>query len=217
MSYATLIVGRVRYKAIQVTEETETTRYLTELDAREMYEKDVVQPIIDLHNQALAEHEAALKKFDESVKVNEGVEVRRDTGGFRKTTAVVDEVFIGRSRHEVEVGRGLRFVAREREKLNPIPQKGTVVACEAWFKSKAMDHRTWRADIVLSSGTTPVQLPEPLDWFWGFPSASVNKLLEDLELDGWKLVQVSEDHGLYAGTDAPNESFPSRVRYLLHK
>ena len=216
MPYATLTIGRVRYNAIKTLREGRHF-YLSEADAKDMYDSDIVKPADEEHAVALKQHEAALHKFDESVTVSKGVEIRRDTGGLRKSKVLIDEVFIGRTRHEVEAGRATHFVSEERDKQHPAPRRPEIPTYESWFKSKAAEHRTWRAELITSSGSKAIALPEPFDWSWGFPIAVAIDLLEGLEQEGWKLVSVSEDRGLYSGADATNESYPTRVRYLLHQ
>lgn len=216
MTYATLTFGRVRYQAIETLQDGRTI-YLSQGDARDKYERDVVQPVTERNTSALERHDADLKKFDKSVAVTKNVEVRRDTGGLRKSKVLIDEVIIGGTRHEVEAGGASRFVTAEREKRHPAPPQEAIPSYESWFKSMSAERRTWQAELATSSGSKTMALPEPLDWSWGFPIAASINLLEDLERDGWKLVYVSEDRGLYAGTDASYESYPTRVRYLLHQ
>jgi hypothetical protein len=53
------------------------------------------------------------------------------------------------------------------------------------------------------------------DWRFGAPLAGINHELNRLAADGWVVVSVSEDKGLYLGSDSRDESYPARIRYLL--
>src|SRR4051794_20749273 len=101
MTFATLVFGRVKVPMVQIGVDG-TTRYLRQSEAEDHYQAHVVAPKKAVHEEALAEYKRALRDFDKHVSITEGVEVRRDTGGLRKTRVLVDEVTIGLKTHEVE-------------------------------------------------------------------------------------------------------------------
>jgi hypothetical protein len=65
-------------------------------------------------------------------------------------------------------------------------------------------------------GVTQTSVDDNLRRDWGFPLIEALRELNRLEEQGWKIVHVSEDHGLYQGADTADEAYLTRVRYLLH-
>lgn len=71
--------------------------------------------------------------------------------------------------------------------------------------------------MVTAADRTAIELPADMVWDWGYPVAAALAELDRLESQGWKIIHVSEDHGLYQGADANDEAYLTRVRYLLHR
>jgi hypothetical protein len=85
-----------------------------------------------------------------------------------------------------------------------------------WWPKHSTQVRTWYAEWLCARGTEPVDLDANVTaGHWGYPVMEAMQLLERYAGQGWHLVGVSEDHGLYTGVDAPQETFLTRVRYLL--
>jgi hypothetical protein len=84
-----------------------------------------------------------------------------------------------------------------------------------WWERKKLTHRGWTAEFISGATKTPVDLTGVLWDTWGFPVATAMTLLDGLAAEGWRLLHVSEDHGLYSGADAANEAYLTRTRYLL--
>lgn len=76
--------------------------------------------------------------------------------------------------------------------------------------------RTWRAELFLPTGRQALPM-RPLSWPYGFPMEEVMNVLNDLAQDGWSVLHVSEDRGLYTGADTPTDSGLTSVRYLLRR
>jgi hypothetical protein len=83
----------------------------------------------------------------------------------------------------------------------------------SWYASLKKEVRTWQAEFVGPDGTSPITLGTE---GWAFPVSIALQELNKLERQGWKIVHVSEDHGLYQGVDTADEAYLTRVRYLLH-
>jgi len=75
--------------------------------------------------------------------------------------------------------------------------------------------RTWRAELFVDGASLAIATPPDVDGAWGLPVDWVLAELEALERQGWTVLHVSEDRGIYAGRDCPEEALPTRVRYLL--
>jgi hypothetical protein len=75
--------------------------------------------------------------------------------------------------------------------------------------------RGWTAALYTASGKDQVRIDAPDWWAFGWPEAEVTEILNRLGGDGWQAFSVTEDKGLYKGSDALNESGPVAVRYLL--
>jgi hypothetical protein len=59
------------------------------------------------------------------------------------------------------------------------------------------------------------RLPAFQSWSFGLPIEGVLEVLNEIAADGWYVVQVSEDRGLYAGTTNRTDSAVTTARYLL--
>ncbi len=224
MTFGTLIFGRVRFDVVTVTDESGTS----ELDAdraKIYYENVVMAPWRDFET-VVATRQKAVAKFIESATVHSYEEAVRewDAGprrlGFHKGPAPdpVDHVHIGDEAHQVPAGTAQDFLREEAARRFPDPPTPDKPAKYAiWFSRKKHQTRTWQASFVTDTDERPIDLESPLSWAWGFPIAASLRELNRLEREGWTLVHVSEDHGLYAGADATDEAYLTRVRYLLSR
>ena len=52
-------------------------------------------------------------------------------------------------------------------------------------------------------------------WDFGLPIVEIVAKLDALAADGWRVLDVSEDHGIYHGPHAQTDHFVTRARYLL--
>jgi hypothetical protein len=107
-------------------------------------------------------------------------------------------------RHEFEVRSG----------KVPVDQ---ATAEQAWLAdhSVSLDRvRNWTA--LWAEAGTEVPLEVDLSaWRHGAPLAGIAAVLTSYATAGWDVVAVHEDRGLYDGADANEESYPTRMRYLL--
>lgn len=71
----------------------------------------------------------------------------------------------------------------------------------------------WEAELILEGQRH--NLPAIDVWSRFFPMEAVSTHLNELAADGWSVVHVSEDRGLYKSAIAANMSAPLVVRYLL--
>lgn len=80
------------------------------------------------------------------------------------------------------------------------------------------DVLTWQSELVHGDGRVePYDLGDPGWSWWGVPASQVAAVLDALASEGWSLVHVSEDKGLFSGATAGFESYPARIRYLLRR
>jgi hypothetical protein len=110
--------------------------------------------------------------------------------------------------------------ARDYHAKLPAPKPGYAPTppFDPWWKyQEKKRYRVWVAELITAAGTTPVDIGDAVRGRWGFPVQAAMRLLEQLGNEGWRLVHVSEDHGLYNGADARDEAYLARVRYLLSR
>ena len=72
----------------------------------------------------------------------------------------------------------------------------------------------WIAEFVDGEEQTDVEL-DAIVWTQGFPAAPVAAALNRLGTEGWRVLHVSEDRGLYSGPHAQLGRVRHRARYLL--
>jgi hypothetical protein len=89
---------------------------------------------------------------------------------------------------------------------------------ERWQDGAEVEHdRGWRCYVVTSSGQASRRQVEMSSTWSGVPLETITTQLNEVAADGWSVVAVSEDRGLYLGIDAHDESYPARIRYLLER
>jgi hypothetical protein len=213
LKHATLVFGRVKFEAVKIASNGKT-RFLDVTDARAEYERGPGAEAAAHAVAVKAVHEQR-KAFVASATVKPGITVKRDTGGLRKASVIVDQVSVGGLVREVPPGEAQKFLQDEATRRFPTPSPPGHSSFEAWFQDNKKTVRTWRAQFISDAAVRECELPPDLNWDWGFPIAVAMSELNRVAEDGWTLVHVSEDHGLYAGADAMDESYPVRVRYLL--
>lgn len=71
----------------------------------------------------------------------------------------------------------------------------------------------WAASLYL--GDEPEQLPAFPSWDFGLPIEGVLEVLNRIAADGWRVVHVSEDRGVYAGITNRTDASVTKARYLL--
>ena len=89
---------------------------------------------------------------------------------------------------------------------------------ERWQEGAEAEHeRGWRCYVVNPSGDVRRTQIEMSSTWSGVPLETITRRLNELAREGWRVVAVSEDRGLYLGIDARDESYPARLRYLLER
>lgn len=74
----------------------------------------------------------------------------------------------------------------------------------------------WKANLIQDGESQELAWPF-LTMDHGAPLQWITQVLNEYEQQGWSLVQVTEDHGLYRREDGLNEAYLNRIRYLLHR
>lgn len=123
-----------------------------------------------------------------------------------------DEVSIDGVVQRVAAGSGEVFVAKEAERRFPmlLVEVKDAISVEP-------EKRSWKSRLITSTETIQIPEPDGLSWSDGAPSTWIAEKLDSFSKSGWNLIHVSEDHGLYQGADVPNESYPTRIRFLLQR
>ena len=154
---------------------------------------------------------SARREWIRKAGLRENVEESIKTGTFRSELRRHDEFQLDGVTQRESAGQGRKRL--EELALAKFPEPGfkhiNVTAAESI--------RTWRATMFWPEKSEHIPTPENLDWEYGIPSSWIVVELSRLELDGWTVLHTSEDHGLYTGADALDESFATRVKFLLHR
>ena len=222
MTYATLVFGRVKVRVVTVTEDDETREL--ERDQAEQYHERTNTERETYHRQ-LQEQLAGKAAFMRTVQVRSYSQARAEYDaaprrfGFTQGTMPdpFDEITIAGTVHKVAPGKAEEFVAKEVARRFPEPVEPSIPdAFDKWFTQNSREKRTWHAELVTGEGSRRIGIDDARQK-WGFVIGAAMRELDRFERDGWTLVHVSEDHGLYAGADSPDEAYLTRVRYLLRK
>jgi hypothetical protein len=90
-------------------------------------------------------------------------------------------------------------------------------AVNAWTSQATVtEERSWETRWYDASGGRSVDA-NLTNWRDGFPAEGIIALLDSYATEGWEVLHVSEDKGVYRGADALDEAYPARVRYLLRR
>lgn len=148
------------------------------------------------------------------VKVHSNVsEVLKPTM-YRTETVYFDHVIVDGVTHKVDPGQGQALAVSLADEAFPIPTTTQATAAPALRKQSTEAVRTWRARWVTSTENSTVPKPDDL-WWASIPTDWVVSELNRRAADGWKLVHVGVDHGMYAGLDAKLGGSPETIRYTL--
>lgn len=101
-------------------------------------------------------------------------------------------------------------------RINPPPTRSSPSFQEWKSEQPSSEHRTWVCEwFADGQRSTPPQFARRPEHSYGLPIEALLGVLNDLAAQGWVVVSVSEDRGIYAGVDAPTDSGPTKIRYLL--
>lgn len=85
-----------------------------------------------------------------------------------------------------------------------------------WSGLKDVEYRGWKAELRGGTSTQAIDLKADY-WQWGYPMNAVAAILDTLHSEGWTIIHVSEDHGIYQGENTNTEAYPTRTRFLLKR
>lgn len=176
-----------------------------------------------LQQEANAEHarwEADVRRFRKGSRYEV---VERKTGSFgNRATQNVAIVTLpdGRTLECDPARASSRIDEESRKKAGPEPTSDKAQAFERWKSRTGYKHEEMRGWVALDyrAGGHAERLDVEFDqWAYGLPLTTITTVLNDFSHHGWTVVSVAEDKGLYRGHDIKDESFPTRVRYLLSR
>lgn len=222
MKHATLVIGRVKYPVVTVTDNDES-RELAAEEAKEYFSRVILasRNTYDKERRAVHAQRAAFKAACDVRTYQQALdEYNSQPRKFGITRGAPpgrnDEITIEGRIHKVPAGTAEKFITEEMNRRHPEPEPPAEewATFDYWFNQKSTEKRTWKAEFITGLHSEALKF-DALTWSWGYPVAAAMNELDRLTQDGWKLVHVSEDHGLYAGADVSDEAFLTRVRYLL--
>ncbi len=142
------------------------------------------------------------------VRVNAAEEVQ--VSAFRKETHYFDEVSVDGLIARLPVGQAEPRISDLAEAKFPNPTPLSVTISE----EKRAEVRSWEGS--WASGGTYSTIPTPQDLQWNsIPTLWVLAELDAKAREGWRLLHVSVDHGLYKGRHARLAAGPESIRYTL--
>jgi hypothetical protein len=107
------------------------------------------------------------------------------------------------------------YVAEAFSAENPPP--GVAAQFASWRDTiQIAELRTWAGRLFDRNENLPVDMGLPSSQF-GYPIREALSCLDRLSADGWRIVHVSEDRGIYPENDPSGESGVTTVRYLLSR
>lgn len=142
-------------------------------------------------------------------------------GGGRRTPMIdVDEIRFPDGKVErVDAGEGAAYVAEVAAKRHPTDnRRPEPPKFDKWWNEHSKKIVEW-AGQFFEGGTSPRPITvDAIDWEYGLPVEPILEALNSLLDEGWRLVHVSEDRGLYSNPGVVvNDSYPTRVRYLVER
>jgi hypothetical protein len=212
--YCTLDLSRTRFDVLDVVVDGKPITLDVDT-AKQYFESVVLTPAKSKLKSASDAVSRSRAVFISSAQISQ-IEVRVDTGGTRKPKVTKDQVEVYGDVHQVSLGVGRRYLQQLAEKRFPEPAVD-LPRFLPWWKDigNKREMRVWRTRIVYAATVQPVEFADESTYGWGYPMMGIQRELERLGSEGWSLVHVSEDRGLYKGLDSDNESRLVGVRYLL--
>lgn len=81
-------------------------------------------------------------------------------------------------------------------------------------RARLSSRHTWEGELFLPTGREKLDI-QPRQWRYGYPIEDVTPTLNRLAREGWEVMHVSEDRGLYLGADTHSDAWITKARYLL--
>jgi hypothetical protein len=206
--FATLVVGRVRLQGRRVD-----GRWVAEADLPEAYELNAEKDMARQAKHLEATHRAGQEAYLRSLNFVRGDRAQQRRGWHVIATAPDGTTFSAADQDTVLHDARLYW---DQQPPAATPQR---LSYQQWLGDQLNDpRRDWQAELVHGDGQCePQNLGESSSSWWGAPLVGIAALLDDLTSQGWQLLHVSEDRGLYSGADVGEESYPTRQRYLLKR
>ena len=107
-------------------------------------------------------------------------------------------------------GEREKIIADAAAEKFPEPTAGGLVSSLAGGVEKIV---VWATSLYLDGSRK--ELPAFNAWNFGLPIEDVLRVLNEIAAEGWYVVQVSEDRGIYAGETNQTASAVTTARYLL--
>jgi hypothetical protein len=221
MEYAFFVVRRVPCDKVTFPDGTVSSHPLGEGHnvLRQWWEDNVAAPSRSEYSAAWNAWEQRRAQFVAQTTV-ERTDIKRDVGGIRKQRVAVDRITFpdGQSEH-CELGQATqrafeRFAETSSEPQDPIPDYDVWRRQQAQRSPLVQPGVAWDATLFRDAENQPISI-QSRDWNYGLPVEEVLATLNTLAGEGWVVVQISEDRGLYQGIAANNDAWVTRARYLL--
>lgn len=148
--------------------------------------------------------------LQEHATVRENLSEQVPVSAFRKETRKFDELEIDGVVSKTAAGNGAVLLNAEAERRFPFPKDLTVKVGEGIRP----EVRTWQARWTTDAHDESIPVPENL-WWNTIPTGWVISQLNTRASEGWRLLHVGVDEGLYEGRDTRLAAGPASVRYLL--
>ncbi|GAB3186853.1 hypothetical protein FHX75_111294 [Micromonospora palomenae] len=218
--FAIFYVTRANYKAVELPngEVKKAPTGQADLFMREWWEKNESEVLRKHLRSELEQWESQLRGWRAGSRVDEG-KGRLYRGGPRMEVSFI--TLPNGQRETVERMRVDEAIKEAFTKLHPKPtpvDEELNKAYRQWeTKASVNNVRSWSAGFVEDGRESEVDIGMPTAWSCGLPAKEIVQQLDLLAADGWKLVHVSEDRGIYRGADASTDSSPTTVRYMLQR
>lgn len=158
------------------------------------------QAVEEEREQWRSEHTEVREKLSEEVS----------TGTFRKEIRYFDEVVVDGEVTRTATGQGEAKARRLAERQFPAAKELKVDITEERFA----EEQTWEASWTTGERYESVPAPEKV-WWNSIPTSWVVAELNARAREGWQLLHVSVDEGLFKGRVARLAAGPETVRYLF--
>lgn len=210
--YATVAIGRVQLDVYKLPSGDQVRCHPGGTTELSMWWIENQKPLEDARSAERREWERAVEAQLAGVTIR----LVQRIAANRYSTEEFDQVtFSDGTTLKAPVGKGHESARKHVEARLTTPERP--VEFDAWRRKLRKDIlRTWQAHLFVRGTTSPLAFDEEkYGWSYGYPITFAQEQLNTMAASGWSVVHVSEDHGLYKGTDASDEAYPARVRYLL--
>jgi hypothetical protein len=201
--YSCLAVGRIVRDLVTHPDGTKSMYPQGEgrSEARRLY---VEEP----WKRLLEEHSAVRQRFVNGTTVEKALVKPPGAGLLTAPITVERIVYPDGETEDCEIGNSEERIETCADRKHPKPEAPSIP------ENVVVTDHSWRADLYSREGSRELDL-DLGDWDYGLPIASILAHLEDLAEDGWRILHVSEDRGLFRGDVVASDAAITRIRYLL--